>query len=157
MPGRYAHERIENWVSDFVASERSREFAGGVREYAGEVLVTLLCAACDVRGVDPDEVEQGDLRSAFLGPVAALDMPDSVRDAAPDLTAAFLAALEEEGRLAGGREIGLYLRASGAGFRAAAGGTKTPERRPAPKVGANAPCPCGSGVKFKKCCRGLLD
>ena len=22
------------------------------------------------------------------------------------------------------------------------------------KVGANAPCPCGSGKKFKKCCRG---
>jgi hypothetical protein len=30
------------------------------------------------------------------------------------------------------------------------------------KVGRNAPCPCGSGRKFKKCCReekhiGLLD
>ena len=24
-------------------------------------------------------------------------------------------------------------------------------RRP-PKVGRNEPCPCGSGVKFKKCC-----
>ncbi|MDD2497281.1 MAG: SEC-C metal-binding domain-containing protein, partial [Desulfitobacteriaceae bacterium] len=23
-----------------------------------------------------------------------------------------------------------------------------------PKVGANEPCPCGSGKKFKKCCRG---
>jgi hypothetical protein len=26
-------------------------------------------------------------------------------------------------------------------------------RRDAPKVGPNAPCPCGSGKKFKKCCR----
>jgi hypothetical protein len=25
-------------------------------------------------------------------------------------------------------------------------------RRPGPKVGRNAPCPCGSGEKFKKCC-----
>ncbi len=25
-------------------------------------------------------------------------------------------------------------------------------RRDAPKVGRNAPCPCGSGKKFKKCC-----
>lgn len=25
---------------------------------------------------------------------------------------------------------------------------------PAPKVGRNAPCPCGSGKKFKKCCAG---
>lgn len=29
-----------------------------------------------------------------------------------------------------------------------------PYRRATPKVGANAPCPCGSGKKFKKCCRG---
>ena len=25
-------------------------------------------------------------------------------------------------------------------------------RRPHPKVGRNEPCPCGSGLKFKKCC-----
>ncbi len=25
-------------------------------------------------------------------------------------------------------------------------------RRPAPKVGRNDPCPCGSGKKYKKCC-----
>ncbi len=28
-----------------------------------------------------------------------------------------------------------------------------PERRSGPKIGANAPCPCGSGRKYKKCCR----
>jgi hypothetical protein len=27
-----------------------------------------------------------------------------------------------------------------------------PIRRSAPKIGRNAPCPCGSGKKFKKCC-----
>lgn len=27
-----------------------------------------------------------------------------------------------------------------------------PLRREAPKVGRNEPCPCGSGIKFKKCC-----
>lgn len=27
-----------------------------------------------------------------------------------------------------------------------------PYRRPAPKVGPNEPCPCGSGRKHKKCC-----
>ena len=29
----------------------------------------------------------------------------------------------------------------------------TPIRRTVPKVGRNDPCPCGSGKKFKKCCR----
>ena len=26
-----------------------------------------------------------------------------------------------------------------------------------PKVGRNQPCPCGSGEKFKKCCRKKLE
>lgn len=29
-----------------------------------------------------------------------------------------------------------------------------PIRRTSPKIGRNAPCPCGSGRKYKKCCIG---
>ena len=28
-----------------------------------------------------------------------------------------------------------------------------PYRRETPKIGRNEPCPCGSGKKYKKCCR----
>ncbi len=31
---------------------------------------------------------------------------------------------------------------------------KAPFRRQDPRTGPNDPCPCGSGKKFKKCCRG---
>jgi uncharacterized protein YecA (UPF0149 family) len=31
---------------------------------------------------------------------------------------------------------------------------KSTTRREEPKVGRNAPCPCGSGKKFKQCCGG---
>jgi SEC-C motif-containing protein len=31
-------------------------------------------------------------------------------------------------------------------------GRQEPQRREAPKVGRNDPCPCGSGKKYKKCC-----
>ena len=30
---------------------------------------------------------------------------------------------------------------------------RQPVRRSGPKIGANEPCPCGSGRKYKKCCR----
>jgi uncharacterized protein len=30
-------------------------------------------------------------------------------------------------------------------------------RRDYPKVGRNAPCPCGSGKKYKKCCADMLE
>ena len=29
---------------------------------------------------------------------------------------------------------------------------KKPAKRAAKKIGRNAPCPCGSGKKYKKCC-----
>jgi len=35
-------------------------------------------------------------------------------------------------------------------LRALAG--KPSAHRPAPRIGRNDPCPCGSGKKFKKCC-----
>jgi hypothetical protein len=30
---------------------------------------------------------------------------------------------------------------------------RTPHVRPSPKIGRNAPCPCGSGQKYKRCCQ----
>lgn len=29
---------------------------------------------------------------------------------------------------------------------------RSPLQRAVPKIGRNAPCPCGSGKKFKRCC-----
>lgn len=37
------------------------------------------------------------------------------------------------------------------------GAPAAPERRAAPKVGRNDPCPCGSGRKYKKCCLGRQE
>ena len=36
--------------------------------------------------------------------------------------------------------------------RSAGGGGRRSQRRAAPKVGRNQPCPCGSGKKYKRCC-----
>jgi len=56
-------------------------------------------------------------------------------------------------RLACMKEVGTEL------LRRHGLGTRFVETSPAiavrPKVGPNAPCPCGSGRKFKKCCSRL--
>jgi uncharacterized protein YecA (UPF0149 family) len=39
------------------------------------------------------------------------------------------------------------------GFPRFISGTPAPITRVAPKIKPNDPCPCGSGRKFKKCCR----
>lgn len=151
MLGPYERERIENWVSDFCASDAIRTFPGGVREYAGEVLGKFLIAACEVDGHAADEIEEPDVRAGLLH-AARLSLPASIRAEIPALCAAFLADLETVGRLGGGRALGAYARALKDAFEETASGKPKPIVRAGSRLGRNDPCPCGSGRKYKKCC-----
>ncbi len=153
MSGPFTRQTIENWVADFVGGSALNEFEPVVREYAPEFLLPLLLAGCDARGVEPGELDEDDLRGALVTAVAAVPLPGSVRDQVPDVCALFLEELELAGRLAGGRAIGLHIRAARRRYLDAAGAPRQPVRRVAPKISPNDPCPCGSGRKYKKCCR----
>jgi preprotein translocase subunit SecA len=65
-----------------------------------------------------------------------------------------LARMEEERRQQRERELEEAKRSSAAISAAADAGSsdRTPIQRAEDKVGRNAPCPCGSGKKYKKCC-----
>lgn len=152
MPENHTLEKIDHWVSDFCTSDRARSFQGAIEEYAGPVLNRFLAAACDHRGVAPEDVEEHDLKPALLDVIARLELPGSVKQALPDLCGEFLADLEDRGRLGGGRLMGAYMRALGGTFADAATGTRRPFTNPGAKIGRNDPCPCGSGRKYKKCC-----
>lgn len=43
------------------------------------------------------------------------------------------------------------IKAAIAAYPLTANDSPTPITRPLPKIGANQPCPCGSGRKYKKC------
>ncbi len=58
-----------------------------------------------------------------------------------------LERLEEERRKEKERELEMARRSSGDGEP-----SRKPIKRSQEKVGRNAPCPCGSGKKYKKCC-----
>src|SRR5262245_54202840 len=110
MPGPYTREKIENWVGDFCGSDAIGDFSTGAREYAGQLLVTFLVGACEVRDIEPEDLEESDLKPALLK-LAKLQLPTAVRTEVPALCGAFLTALEDQGRLGGGRVMGAYVRA----------------------------------------------
>ncbi len=147
----YRQEQIEGFVSDFCESAAIREHGGLVREYAPEVLVAFLSAACAARDVDPAEIEEADLKPALLQGVAALEIPGSVKPGIPPLIASFLEELQAQGRLSDGGVLGAYVRVLGKQFA-----QPKPIVSSGAKLGRNDPCPCGSGKKYKKCCRGSL-
>lgn len=150
-------ETIENWVGDFCGSAAFVDRPSLVREYAPQVLSTFLASACAQRDVAPADVGESDLRPALLEGVGGLEIPPSVRQDIPALCAAFLTEMEIQGRLSGGRTLGLYLRALRDPYLDAAAGKTPPLQAAGAKLGRNDPCPCGSGRKYKKCCLGLLD
>ena len=152
MTNPYSREKIENWVSDFCASDRFREVAPAVREHASAVLVEFMSAACDSRQVEPEEIEEDDLKRALVERISRVNIPDSAHEHVPTLCGLFLTQLEEEGRLGGGRILGAYVRALKESYLEAASGKKKPFVRPGSKIGRNDPCPCGSGKKYKQCC-----
>jgi uncharacterized protein len=90
----------------------------------------------------------------FVIPLLAGDLdPDwpkepMTAEAAEDLLHSLTAALTHCYRhFAAARRAGAVAVGAGAG-----GAALAPYLRPAPKVGRNEPCPCGSGLKYKKCC-----
>lgn len=151
MLGPYTKEKIENWVSDFCSSDAIREF-GSVREFAGEVLGKFMIGACEARSIEPEELEESDVRAGLVGPVTKLNLPNSIKTEVPALCAAFLTDLETIGRLGGGRALGAYARALKTAYEETASGKPKPIVRPGSRLGRNDPCPCGSGKKYKKCC-----
>jgi hypothetical protein len=152
MPSVYNRDKIENWVGDFCQSDALSRFTHPLRELAHEILVTFLTAACEVRDVDPEDVEEADVKAALLGPVAQLNIPQELRREVPGLCGAFLVALQMEGRLGGGSAMGAFVSALSDAFVQAGSGKTAPITRPGSKIGRNDPCPCGSGKKYKKCC-----
>ena len=157
MGDPYRSEQIGNWVGDFLDAPAFREQPPLAREYAPEVLPAFLEAACAARDVGPEDVEEADLKEALLEGVGRLEIPASVRPTLPALCGAFLGEMQAEGRLSGGRALGLFVRALKEPFMAAATGTTRPIVSAGSKLGRNDPCPCGSGRKYKKCCMGGLN
>ena len=152
MSDPYRGETIANWVSDFCASATFEELPAPAKEYAEQVLPVFVERACAVRDVPPADLEEGDLKPALIDGVGALALPGPVRVVAPALCAAFLAEMEAQGRLGGGRTLALYVRALRSAFEERAGGVTKPIRNPGSRIGRNDPCPCGSGRKYKQCC-----
>src|SRR5436190_8984968 len=134
MSNAFTRETIENWVSDFCMSDDLRPFSGPVKEVAADVLVQFLSAACEVRGVEPQDVEEPDVKQALLGHVARLNLPEQVKTEMPALVAALLNHLERAGRLGGGGALGAYTRALQQAYDEAASGKRKPIVRPGSKI-----------------------
>ncbi len=148
--------RIESWAAEFAEAPEARAFPPAVRAASQDLLAEFLGGAC-ADGCDPTVIGEAEVRAGLLDRVGGLALDAAVRAEAPRIVGAYLEMLEREGRVAGGRRLGAFARALAEAFRRGAKGSRgTPHVRAAPKLGLNDPCPCGSGRKWKRCCRVSL-
>lgn len=146
----------ENWAADFAESTGYATLDAPLKEHAMAICEAFLHAACDHPEIAPSEINEDAVRHAMLDHMPEVDVPEEIRPRLPEIIAAFLGSLEEAGRLAGGRTLGLQATALSQAYRERCkpgGGLRVPPiRNAAPKISRNDPCPCGSGKKYKKCC-----
>ncbi len=145
-------DKLADLVQEYCASEHFLLLDPGLKDHA-ESLLAFWCGQVGER-VTPDSMGQ-----AFRQ-VAQLDLPLEARRSFPELLREFVDYLVDTGRFpraAGWR--GLVERAEAdhaRNFRQDGSVRGETVRHQLPVVGRNDPCPCGSGVKYKKCCMELL-
>jgi len=139
-------ETIEHWVSEYLTSTTGEIRARGFGDRCAAVLVAFLDNACGSE-VAPADLEEFNIRDGVAIGLGPLQLEQAEKEQVPDLLEDFLAFCESSGRLSGGGALGSYARVT-----ATAHLLKQQVRKPTIKVGPNEPCPCGSGLKYKKCC-----
>jgi hypothetical protein len=139
-------------IAEYLTSDQYRFLDDIVKPHAESLLhAWVLNSGSDVTGASID---------AGLKYVARLDLPLDVRMAAPDLIADFFGYLGQTGREPRAAEWACLVSGVAAAYRkrfnadGKAKGETVINR--ASETGRNAPCPCGSGLKFKKCCMKLM-
>jgi hypothetical protein len=143
-----AFPQAEDWAAEFGESTAFSFLPDPLKEGAAAVCAEFLSQA--------RQSTEAEVRRLLLEVLPALDLPPVLRKAVPDILGSFLAWLEDTGRLADGRSLGLLIGALGPAYQercAPQGGLRIPPvSKKTADIGRNDPCPCGSGRKYKKCC-----
>jgi len=143
-----AFPQAEDWAAEFEESTAFSFLPDPVKDGAPSLCAEFLRQA--------RETTDAEARRLMLEVLPSLDLPAPLRAAVPDILESFLGWLEDSGRLAGGRSLGIRIAALGPGYRercSPRGGLRVPPVvQKTAAIGRNDPCPCGSGKKYKKCC-----
>jgi uncharacterized protein YecA (UPF0149 family) len=140
-------------IPEFLSSDRFRFLNDAIKPNAESVLHYF----SENIGNEVTAVTTSDT----LKKIARLNLPVETRKAAPDLLKSFFEFLSSTGKAPQAKEWEEYVvsaeKAYSAGFRADGKVKGETFVNRASETGRNDPCPCGSGIKFKKCCMKLMS
>jgi hypothetical protein len=151
---------LTDYISDYTGSTHYALLADEAKEHAEALLGVALQQAAQLGDDFPAQADAALFERVLCEHVARLDLPLEARRAAPGVLAGFFDYLGASGRYPAASEWTGWMAEIGPRYavRLREDGSVRGQtvRRNLPAVGRNDPCPCGSGLKFKKCCMGLL-
>ena len=157
MDSRWQAEQVNNWITDFLIDDAGSSVSSELAPHAPAWLKQFRQASCDHRQLPIDQLEEVDVQHGLMTGFESIAIPDSLVDEVPLLIGNFLYDLGERGRISGGVGLRSWINALGSEFSRTRSGETASIERVASKIGRNDPCPCGSELKYKKCCLRLLD
>ncbi len=148
--------QYRDWPVSFLESEYAFFLKDSLKEHAEPILQHLLAAMAEFNPHFPNNVTRGLIQATYREKIAPLNLPLETRKEIPLLIEDFVNFLSQSGLyppavewVDGFREEGQKYANN---FREDGSFRGETQRRSEIKIGRNAPCPCGSGKKFKNCC-----
>lgn len=146
----YLEEKVDHWLGDFSLSDEFKECAFASDQQCLPLLRMCLLACCESRSVSVEDIEEEDIVPALKKVISTSGLSSSSVSGLKNTLAVFFTLMEKQGRFANGEQLGDFIKAC------QPVSAQKSETRPGKKLNRNEPCPCGSGLKYKKCCLGLL-
>ena len=151
--------RWDNWAGDFAESFAATLLNPAIRGHLTDILRTFGDGVKAIDPAFPDKVRPGTFAKVMSTTMTRLALLDAGRTDVPEVIGRFFEYLQESGKIADGEEWAGQIRNMGNSpppkSKAEVGDKGLTIRNPAnvSPLGRNDPCPCGSGKKFKKCCK----
>ncbi len=143
---------LANYIHDFIQSPYFELAPNHVKPHAESILEYLLA------GLDTDSLDQ--LKETLIERTqtcrSRIALPESTYENISEIVECYFSYLDSSGNIPGASDWSIWVKATASQDSTSKDRGSATIRHNLKKTGRNDPCPCGSGVKFKKCCIKLL-
>ena len=149
-------QQVEPYLDDYLGSEHLLFLNTAIKEQADGILRTFFQRAGAWGATSLETLKAKTVEAVLLEDMGNLALPADTKRNIPDLFSGFFNYLKETGRFPGAGSWQLCVESVQDRFHSSLREDGSQRGQTFKKnysdVGRNDPCPCGSGLKFKKCC-----
>ncbi|MEE3232738.1 MAG: SEC-C metal-binding domain-containing protein [Candidatus Latescibacterota bacterium] len=143
---------IANYIDDFIQSPHFELLPSYLKSHAETILQYLL----DGLVTDHLDILRETLIDRTRSCRSRIILPENTYQNISQLVKCYFSYLDSSGNIPGALEWNTWVTSISQPDPISGHHSPATVRHKFKKTGRNIPCPCGSGLKFKKCCIGLL-